>query len=195
MNGFSCIFFFVYFVGKDAGELYIKCECLERILVSKTYGVTDCTLIDYATSTDYWEYWVKTSSLLLISRDTVGTLLTNTHTTSNNRINILNSSTQSSAFCWDNPFAFEFDIITYNGTVTIDLYDAISNGQRAFDYLNIQPGDNVKVASDGTNVKYYINNELTDTKQVSLTQPSRVGFIVNTGASLKYKNFKVYPIG
>ena len=159
--------FYGYFVGEGAGVLNIQAELDDGSLQSEIYSILDCSFYDDGVSGTQTNWYGRSG--FQVSIDDTGTLLTNNQSGNANHLaNDPNTSGSSWADTEDwNNCECKFEIVSYTGTVK---------------YFN-QNGNVVEITSTG---------EITVTNNTSTKR--RLGFQLSGGATLRYKNFKIYPI-
>ena len=98
---------------------------------------------------------------------------------------------------WTLPFTVEFDVINFKDfdTPTVfQIYDGtttINRNLRNWDCKN----KHVRVEITGTSVKIFVDDEEVPYGWTGTLSTSRVGFRVNYGCQLTFKNFIIYPTG
>ena len=185
---------FVYYLGKGAGDLNIKAECM---LFSEIYAIEDCffygintdaftipSSTTFSSNGEYITVTTTTSSEKLVYLD---------HTLSNNDNWIFENEVarigtiQSIAVIWnDNTF--------YGGQG--------NNGQYVYSYMGVQTkkthtvqvGDKFTVKRENGVTSVYINDELIESKTIDHKTSFRVGYFINRSRTQYYKNIKLKPL-
>ena len=126
-----------------------------------------------------------------------GTLLT--QSASSTALYYANIGTTGDLYDFTSSFCIEFDIISSSRSSSSSSGLGISltekNGTakvKQFSALNITSNNHVKITVDGTNVIYKVDNN-TPVSEAYTTTQVRVAFLLNS-ASMKFKNFVIYPI-
>ena len=164
-------------------------------LVSETYEVLDCifydTGIDGTRNTDWW----NVQGVMQISPQSDGTLLSNP--TTNNGIlyaNIGSKGTYTDAYDFEPPFILETDIVSISGTGYIYVYDGVNaNGLLPWAGLGLTGNNHLKAIISSNKIEWYVDNVLKYTSSGTFNKCG-VAFRCNQNSSIKYKEFKIYPI-
>ena len=184
------------YTGTGAGEIDVvaKTEIDDSIIQSETYGVIDAIVYDkaYPTSDDYNSDMWFGSPNWTINTDENGTTIS-TGTNTGYRLYTASSSGTSPYKDFTEDFAVEFIFIEYTGTVIMRVGNDTSK-DKYLSSLGLTSGDVVKLEVSSSNIKYYVNGEeIVAQRETYQSGASFFSFRINTG-SLKYKDFKIYPI-
>ena len=98
---------------------------------------------------------------------------------------------QTGMYCWNDPLTIEFDAIAVTGEVRLQIYS--SSTLVGWNYDFIQTG-HYKVVYDGTNITRYLDGVQQGSPVARTLTNSRIGFIAESGESVTFKNFVIYPI-
>lgn len=183
------------YTGVGAGVVDIKAKLHDdSSLQSGTYGVVDAIVYDkaYPTSDDYNSDMWFGSPNWTINTDENGTTIS-TGTNTGYRLYTASSSGTSPYKDFTEDFAVEFILVEYTGTVIMRVGNDTSK-DKYLSSLGLTSGDVVKLEVSSSNIKYYVNGEeIVAQRETYQSGASFFSFRINTG-SLKYKDFKVYPI-
>lgn len=173
----------VSYVGKDAGSLYIQV----RMFVSKTYSVIDGV---------YYDPCVTGSTASWVQNGTTGsnTLTNNGRViTGDNGIAMFFAQKvgQTGMYCWNEPLTVEFDAVSVTGAVRFQAYSSSTTVAYSCDFT--QTG-HWKFVYDGTNITAYLNGEQQVNPLARELTNSRIGFVAESGESITFKDFVIYPI-
>lgn len=136
-------------------------------------------------------------SNITVDMQSDGTLLT--QSANSNALYYANLDSTSDLYDFEAPFCMEFDAISHS--IDSNASDGCgihlteknkSSKYKAFASLNTTSNNHIKVTVDGTNVIYQVDNNTPITEEYSTTKV-RVAFLLNN-ATLKFKNFMIYPI-
>lgn len=156
---------------------------------SETYEILDCIFLDVATTGNKNTNW---SGSPTITTGDDGTLCSNS-TSSNIFYRVIEGGSLKQL---SPSYAVEFDVVEYSGTVTI-INDSTNNDsiRKSLGALSVSSNSHVKVTYDGDVFKYYVDDTHRTTQDITITvESTHCGFRIDPSSSLKYKNFKVYPI-
>lgn len=169
------------------------------MLQSETFAVLDCIVYDQATDTSHYSKWRNLSSRLTVTNASDGTLLENSSGSSGyygigepSRISLENYM-----FDWEYPCVIEFDTVTLsdNGEIYIQLSDeANHNIIRTFSNLGITASSTAHIEINNSTIQISVNGGTPTIITNTLTGKFLIALAINTGHSLKFKNFKIYPI-
>lgn len=162
-------------------------------VVSEIYEVLDCVAFDKAldgTGNHNDEMWNYTSSRISLVRGTDGTTVTNNYT-GYDYLNTNKSGTPSTQYDWDTPLCFEFDYerLTTNANSRIQIFDTDNQSFTAW----INTDGHFKVVVDENIIRYFINGVEQPSKTVTMGT-FLFRFYMQSNASFKFSNFKIYPI-
>ena len=170
-----------------------------RIFLQETYEVLDAIFYDKALNGtgNYNDNWRKVPNIteLSITRNSDGTLLDYVSTSSQRYIQLFPRNTPSIDI--DVPYIVEFDIVELNGYVLFQAIGKDSTNTTRYYGRQIVTGhikvelqhDSVKMWADNVNIYNNASYDLPTTANLAFVFDKNQG-----NASLKYKNFKVYPI-
>lgn len=167
------------YTGVGAGKIDIVAE--SSSLQSETYTILDAIFYDHGITSDYNNSWENTSSRLTVSRDTSGTLLSNS------------SGSNGFYICCRNiiaPFCIEFNIISITGQSYV-TFDGTTSSKVRLD-SRLSGGEAVRLEFADNVTKIYINDEYN--AEFTTSSLKYTAFLLYNEASLKYSDWKVYPI-
>ena len=172
------------YTGTGAGKLNIVAE--SGSLVSETYAIIDATYYDDGVTSPKTATWYNQDNAFSVSIDDTGTLLSCSAT--GLKSFFADGTNWSSSSKFTAPLCVEVDIESVTGS---DVVLAILSNVNPT--ISLTGRSTVKMIWDGSKVKKYIDGVLTGTTQNVTQTPVAIGFRMTTG-SVKYKNFKIYPI-
>ena len=180
--------------GTGAGELDIVASLDKPIgsgsIVSETYSIFDCAFYDSGVEATENTDWIASSGTLSKSFSSDGKTIS--PSTSTNLMIYANkpSTTGTSAYDWNAPFVVEFDVNAQTDTPRFQVY---SNDTTGAYNLNLGNTGHYKITYDGTTIYGYRDG--TEINHFDRNMPNaRIGFVIVSGKSLTYKDFKIYPI-
>ena len=105
------------------------------------------------------------------------------------------ASSLSDLLDWDSPFRIEVDVVSFSGNVYFQIYDGTSNPTQTIQWhllndLGLTTNNHIIVNSDAETVIWDVDGEVVKTNETALST-SRIGFRLNAGASLTFKNFSI----
>lgn len=178
--------------------LIINVKNILRTELQETYEILDTSFYDtgiYGTSNNNWQY---NSSYLTktVETDGTGTLVENTTTGTTYRPYQVDLQSDSNPFDFDVPFAMEFDVVSLtNNILIIMISNDNQDGSVSFSYAGFTAGSTCKIEYSNGVFKFYKDGVPSATdRSFTLTGKVRLGFSLKNDCSIKYKNFKVYPI-
>lgn len=190
----------VYFVGKGTGHLNIRAN-VDGIIQTEIFVVTDCLMFDIATTgqknNDDWH--IQNGTLETpIPVDSNGATLNNTGSTDVAYVANLHGTTPIAYDVeFPLPFVVECDIVDSNDLSKCYLQVAPSTGTAYTPSLNQNGGvigsHHRIVCEEGKNTVYIDNNPPIVLTR-SFSGLCSIRLYLKSGASLKYRNFKVYSI-
>ena len=169
------------------------------VLQSEIYEVLDCQCIDVGTDTDYNNESRNFSNRLTVVRDSDGTELTGSNGYYMfNKKGTPYGDNASYYREWNAPLCIEFDLVSTNtngnGLYVNQSEDIVID----FNYFRGSSTDTVhiKITYDGELFEFYVDGVKSSYTYSATLSDFIIGFHTNYGAtsSLKYKNFKIYPI-
>ena len=176
-----------------AGEVDIvaKVEVDGSSIVSNSYEVIDTVLYDKGLdgTGNYNDSAWETHTNLPFTRGTDGTTVTNS--TSNNQYLIANI-TSGTQYDFTPPFRVEFNfekLNTGSSNTQIQLYDVSNNNFTSW----ITTTGKYVIDVKANEVTWTINGQAQTGKTVSIGN-AFVRFLMTGGASMKFSEFKIYPI-
>ena len=176
--------------GTGAGELDIVASLDKPIgsgsIVSETYEIIDATYYDDGVTSPKTKTWYNQDNAFSVSIDDTGTLLS--CSASSLKSFFADGTNWSSSSKFTAPLCVEVDIESVTGS---DVVLAILSNVNPT--ISLTGRSTVKMIWDGSKVEKYIDGVLTGTTQNVTQTPVAIGFRMTTG-SVKYKNFKIYPI-
>lgn len=102
-------------------------------------------------------------------------------------------SALNDTYQWDSPFRVQFDVVNYSGNAYLQVYDGVVSPvpQKHFSTdLELTQNNHIIVSSDGETIIWDVDGTVKKTDESALTT-SRIGFRLNAGASVTFKNFSV----
>jgi len=184
------------YTGTGAGEVDIVAKCMVDggSVVSQPYPVLDCLFRDGGVTGDSNYTAFKNYSSFNPQLFDDGTVITNS--SSSNAYYLANTGDSSDEYDFIPPYVCEFDIVSVTGNlgsqnITILQYQG-SAINKTFSNLSITDGCHMKITVNGTQVIYQKDDNTPITESYTSTK-TRIGIILNN-ATLKYKDFKIYPI-
>lgn len=180
------------YVGTGKGEVDIVASTdnpiVEGSLQSGTYATIDAKFYDKAVgSSSTLSRWNGYTNFEIVG-DNEGTLVTN-NTTGNKYL----YPKQSSAWV-ENNSVIEFTYVSHNGGVIIRCNNGTSNADTYLGSLSLTNGDIVKVKILDNKIEYYKNDVKLSLDKTYTVGTSYVAFILYTSISVKFRDFKIYPI-
>ena len=186
------------YTGVGAGRLQIVAE--SGTLQSETYELYDCMFYDDGVSTSGGKlYYTQETTVVSRTTDSTGTLVSNL-SDSLQTIRVNKPSTSADEKDWSEPIHIEFDIVSYSGALSMQLWKSNTTG----DYVGINIGQyltdltsaNIKVEYDGSRVTLKVNDETVFNPSFQFANTGLFGIRLLLGANgnFKYTNFKVYAI-
>lgn len=179
----------VSYVGKGTGKLNIK--CINGTLQSETYGIMDYEWYDTGVTGTTSLYFLQNSDVTRSIGDD-GTTISNSHATSSRYACAVLTSVSTLAdtkqFTGNN--MIEVDIISYTGgalQISGDSNASISLATYGSAPFTMQ----IKVV-DGV-AYYYTGSEWTTLATVG-GDAYAIRFAISAGTTIKYKNWKIYPV-
>ena len=178
------------YVGTGAGLVNLSVETeIDGSIVSEPLPVWDYLFYDDGITSPKTANWTNYQDRITVSVDETGTTL-------------LRDASSSTGYyltpsAYSTPFAIEFEMIE-TGTRTSNGIDFAVNGSdnnKTFNSLNIASGDTIKITYDGTTIKVYRNGPTTPIEvALALTGNITIAFYIAPNQSIKFKNFRMYPI-
>lgn len=164
-------------------------------LQSEPYPVLDTLFYDKALSGtgNHNDNWLNTYSASVTRGDDGTTISKESYAAY-----FADNPSISAEYDWTAPFAVEVFIVSTNGQANnMQIYDLVnnSNGTLFFSGLNITGNNTLKVVCNGSTIKVYVDGVEKPNAQVTATfDKCRCGLVLGTGGTIKYKDFKIYPI-
>lgn len=158
---------------------------------SEIYETLDCLFYDkgiLGDSDTHTDQWLNGGSTMTAQSD--GTLISATALSTNwaNK-----KGTSSSEFDYTGKVAVEFDLVeTTDDYIQVQFYDGAN---LLYGTVGSNQIGHIKVVLDGNKATPYYNGvKGTDWTGQAMVNPFRVGFRVHANLSMKFKEFKIYPI-
>lgn len=151
----------------------------------------DCFCYDGGTDGNHSDAMWLYSTNINVVRGTEDTTVTNNHT-SHDYLTANIIGTSSDFYDFDTPFCVEFDFEKVNSSdvnTQIQFFDTANNNWRRW----IETKAHYKFNITGSRVEWYIDDQRQGDGVVDLGK-CLVRFYIQSGASFKFKNFKIYPI-
>lgn len=139
--------------------------------------------------------WYNHGSRITVTTGTNGeTILTNNN--ANGGFYLANwygttSSNLDDAKDWTAPYIAEFDIITSDKECYYQYYDGTNTKYRTSEELGLTTNNHIKVIVSDDNVIFIVDGVTNYTYNITGVSPSRFGFVVPTGKTLTFNNFKI----
>ena len=172
----------------------------ETSLVSETVELMDCGFYDDGITTSGGKlYYTSPTSEVSRETDATGTLITNL-TSSLKTIRANKPNTTADEKDWEEPIHIEFDVVSWSGELSIQLWKSNTTGDyigiNLANYLSDLSSANVQLEYDGNRINLKINNTFVFGHSFTFVSSDLFGIRLLLGAnsSIKYKDFKVYPI-
>lgn len=169
-------------------------------LESETYEVTDCMFHDDGTSTTGGKlYYTQAETVVSRTTDSTGTLVSNL-SDSLQTIRVNKPSTSADEKDWSEPIHIEFDLVSYSGDLSMQLWKSNASGDyvgiNLANYLSDLTSANIKVEYDGTRINLKVNNNTVFNPLFQFANTGLFGIrlLLGAGGNFKYRNFQVYPI-
>ena len=182
------------YVGTGKGEVDIVASTdnpiVEGSLQSETYSLFDTLFCDMCPTSN--PKWWNQNNAINISTDGDMKVLTTTATGNQCRPATEKTTDSTKVIYFSPSFICEFEVTEITGSWVLQTYDGSVNQNPYINSIG-----RYKIVYDGETVKYYKDDATSPFSQKSgftgLT--AMVGFQCwSSGQTLKYKNFKVYPI-
>ena len=160
---------------------------------SEIYSLIDALFYDEAVSGKKNSNWyISNTDNLSVSTDSNGTLLTSSTTVQYR----CNSTTSTLNNFLSGKWCVEFDVISYTGRPMVRLLQTNSNTwDWQFSNKGIIDGSHIKlVFEDNTITATVDDDEKAPMSTSAFTGDLAIGFRLVDAGTLKFKNFKVYPI-
>jgi len=165
-------------------------------LLQETYEVYDVNFYDTGINGTANTNWAYNTNYLTKQVLSDGTLITNSATATTERPYQVDLLQDADYYDFDVPFALEFDLVSLSGTVIIIMVSNNGeNGSVSMSYCNFTANKTCRIEYNDRVMKFYTDNTSSKSdRSFTLTGKVRLGFGVRGESSIKYKNFKVYPI-
>ena len=175
------------YAGTGAGVVNLSVETeIDGSIVSGTYSVIDATFRDGATGTDYNSKIVNHANILQYDRQEDGTLLT----APTSKGYWIFNQTSSSEYPLSENFCIECDIVSVTSGVKLNL----ANGVWAYWDFGNESNLHIKIECTDTEQVITVNGHEEYRHLHTYSENTSVRFQVDQNASVKYKNFIIYPI-
>ena len=180
------------YAGTGAGVVNLSVETeIDGSIVSETYEVLDCTIID--DNTKSWYYQSGSSGGFT---DGVRTFINESGSTKYLVTHLTGGSAWSEDF--DYPLCFEFDVNSFTNTYIATQIQSDNQADNATITSYISANCHVKAEVTSTTLKVYINGSDTPSINKTFTNPMtgskmHIGLRCDDG-TLSFSNFRVYPI-
>lgn len=168
------------------------------LFLQETYEVLDTLLYDKATTGHKSTNWHTQNGTLQITTDDNGTSLENTGTGSASYVANLPSTSPSGYDAeWEVPFCIEFDIVDCTDLSKCYLQVSANNSSPYTPALNANGsviGSHQKIECRASGYTIYIDYRTPVVLDRPINDLASIRFAISQGETLKYKNFKIYPI-
>ena len=181
----------ITYTGTGAGQLNVVAE--SGTFVSETYSIHDCLFADRGDGTlnSNWGWYNTTGSASITSN---GISISNTGSVFG--VFYADDPNKTGRYDWETPHCVEFDVVSSTDFSKALIYYFDGNYQgfiNSFSNFNIQNGSHVKIVNTGERVELFVDGVSKQASNRSMT-PDWVGFRLNSGGDLVFKNFEIYPI-
>ena len=180
------------YTGTGAGLVQMDVETeIDGSIVSEPSSVLDCTFADMIDGVSNTKFWNNSNNIQITTNNGVKELTT---TASANQYRPATEQTSDSTkvISFNSPFVWEFEVTEITGNWVVQVYDGSVNSNPY-----ISSTGKYKVVYDGATVKCYKDDSTNPfSNKTGYTNLSvMLGFQCwSSGQTLKYKNFKIYPI-
>jgi hypothetical protein len=192
------------YTGTGAGEVDIVAsldsEITDGSLVSETYSVLDCSYFDSGTTGTVYSGWVNKNATLSSQGGTDGTLFSNSGSSFGTfyaNKNGTSGSSWSDLYDYSAPLKIEFDVVSVTGSdkTCVICNDGTNPFQVYFNTYGVSANSHVIITVEATRYKIKVDDTESNWINHSLATDFGVAFRLNDStASMKFKNFMVYPI-
>ena len=169
-----------------------------RIFLQETYEVWDTLMYDIATTGKKSTDWHIQTGTLTLTTDDYGTLLDNTGTGNGAYVcNLPSTSPSGYDLEWEAPFAVEFDIVDSSDLSKCYMQVAPADSTAYSPALNVNGsviGSHHRIECRSTCYTIYIDDRTPIVLDRPINGLASIRFQIGQGASLKYKNWKIYSI-
>ena len=177
-----------------AGRTLLTLKSKTDTSATGTVQINDSIIYDKGTSTDYSTDYYNHSSRITVTRDTEGTLLKNT--TSSSAFYFITSTTATSLDTsrqWTAPYTYQCTLLEHSGDIYFQVYDGTTTGTVNYHPYNtrVNPGDVFTIDVQEDKVEIYQNNNLVKSVTVSMGT-SRCGIAMGKQTSVKYKESAIW---
>ena len=184
------------YVGTGAGLMDFVCSVedpdnVSSTNVSNTYEVEDCIQYDSCTTGTINANWLYASTFSSATSDSTGMLLTN-NTGSQKQLVWNKAGTTSDQKDWENPLRIEFEVVEQTGTNYIMIR---SDGNSIAPKIsNYSTGKMFRIDIQNSQARLFVDGqEVVDPYSYDGTKFA-IRIHVDDSATLKIKDFRVYPI-
>lgn len=182
------------YTGTGAGkvDLVASVDVDGSSVVSTPYEVTDCTFLDIATTGKKNSNWTNAGNRLQITTGDDGTLLAK----NGSGWNIYYCNGTDSTYPFSKTACIECDIVSCTNEVRLQVYGGTGTQRFQITLPTNATNYHVKIEIGETNLIATVNGVTeTYTRSTYVSDNFQVDFATNVdGASVKYKNFCIYPI-
>ena len=139
--------------------------------------------------------WNYNTTYISQSVSTTGTTVANSDTSGTRFYTVDKPSTSSDLLDWEKCVSMEFDLMSLNGTISIQQYDdtvrkSFSISSSDTDYAD---GNHIKIVNLKDKINLYVNGVLKSQLTNDLTDGLHgIRFVLGASASFKYQNFRIY---
>lgn len=187
------------YVGSGMGDIAIMAETeIDGRILQEIYEVLDCLFYDKGVTGTETVWFKENRPSVDILSD--GTVLSNT--VNQNKYlwavsPLITPSGRADCINFTPSFNVEFIVIETTGNCYLNIGDGVSSDRnRTMGQFGITGNNHIKVEVRSDSIRYYKDGtELSNLAINNITQLiSRVGLFVQQNASVKFKDFKIYPI-
>ena len=189
------------YTGVGAGEVDVVASLdnpiVDGSIVSGTYNVWDTNFGDGGVTgnTNGGFYYTQDQTVVSRQTDNTGTTVTNL-TSSLQTIRVNKPNTSIDEKDWVAPLNIEFDILSYTGTLYLQLWKSNNTDEyvsvNLSNFLTGVSNPHVKVLVADGKMKVYVNDELKTELVLTFGGLFGIRLLLSNSASFKYKNFFVY---
>ena len=184
------------YIGRGVGNVQIEAGLHSSdTVVSEPSNVLDTTFYDkgLSGSGNYNDNWDSTNTIS-VSRDAEGTTLEYVPSTSSYGQRFPNNKIETPI---SNCYCIEFDVMNFNGYCIAQLDAKLASSSTQYIGYQLRENGHFKGIIDGESYKLYVNDTKIIDRSLSNVISTIFEFVfakVQGEATVKYKNFIIYPI-
>ena len=170
------------------------------MIQSEIYEIVDAIFYDSGIQGTANNNWYNDGLTVDLTSETYTEISKTTSNTGYYLCNIGDTPSSTSDITeFNSPFAIEFDILGYSdsgGLTGLYFNDGSTSGGHLFNgKFSNNETHHIKEVVTSTKISMYVDDEPTPFEWVkSFNNPMRLGLRVASTCSIKFKNFKIYPI-